>query len=91
MSFLASFLIPFLKEGFTFAILYFEGKVSNFIERKVPSFITRAPSLGNLPETRSIPEALATSKFFKKSYQLLLNLLLQNPHIHFESIYDTLQ
>ena len=86
----------FLKQRFYFCYLTFRRKSIKFYRY-----------VDNVSETNSyycstifkkfgrdltIPEALATSKFLK-SYQLLLHphWTEQNPHIHFEYAYKTLQ
>ena len=53
--------------------------------------ITGATSLRHLADIWSNPDALATSSSLKP-YQLLLHLYYveQNPHIRFESAYNTL-
>ena len=69
LEFLASVLIPFLKKGFIFAILHFDGNVSSFIDVLIILArwiaITGAPSFKNPAEIWSIPEGLTTSIFFK--------------------------
>ena len=93
LKFLASVLIPFLNKGFILTILHCDENVSSFIDRLLLArriTITGAPSLGNLEEIWSIPEALATCL---KSFQLMLhpNCVKQNPYPYCESAYNTVQ
>ena len=87
-------IIPFSNRGFIFAILHLEAKVSSFINRwvklAISLAITGAPSLRNLAEIWSIPEAmqqLSSLSYFQ--LMLLIHCVKQYPHIHFESAYDT--
>ena len=89
-------LIPFVNKGFTFVIFRFYGKVLSFIDKFIMLVrwiaITGTTFLISLAEIWSIPEALATSKFFKiLSHVVTSTFAEQSPHIHFEYAFKTLQ
>ena len=64
---MGSILVPFLKSGFSFAILQASGNVPEEIDRLHDWVIgvvnNFAPSFRNISERPSIPEALVSSKF----------------------------
>ena len=84
----------FVKQRSLFVILHCNRNVTSFINNLVISArwiaTTGVPSLRNLAEIWSIPQALASSL---KLVQLMLFLhcVKQNHHTYFKSAYNTLQ